>query len=46
MRCQAHFDFTYETRFRSGAERNVKLQKMNTTLRYEGSNSISVGAGI
>jgi len=36
MRCQAQFNFTNETRFRSGGERNVEQQKMNTTLCHNG----------
>jgi hypothetical protein len=43
MRCQARLDFTSETRFRSGAERNIEQQMINTTLCYFGSNPISDG---
>ncbi len=43
MRCQAQLDFTNETRFRSGAERSIEQQMINTTLCYCRSNPISDG---
>jgi hypothetical protein len=37
------FDFTSEIRFRSGAERNIEQQIVDTTLCHCGSNVISDG---
>ena len=36
MRYQVRLDFINETRFKSGAERNVEQQKINTTLCHYG----------
>ena len=45
MRCQARLDFTNERRFRSGAERNVKQQMINTTLCHYGQTLFQMGSG-
>jgi hypothetical protein len=36
MRCQTRSDFTKETRFRPGAERNIEQQIINTTSCHYG----------
>jgi hypothetical protein len=44
MRCQVQLDCTNETSFKPASERNMKQQKMDTTLCQYRSNNISNGS--